>query len=87
MENGYQRSVNRFYEGSMGGIVLIVACLCGIIYFIGRIIASELAPMEDRSQFRLQVTAPEGTAFDYMDKYIDRLTNFIWILFRKKKLY
>ena len=34
---------------------------------------SELAPMEDRSQFRLQVTAPEGTSFDYMDQYIDQL--------------
>jgi multidrug efflux pump len=33
--------------------------------------------MEDRSQFRLQVTAPEGTSFDAMDKYIDRLNNLM----------
>jgi multidrug efflux pump len=33
--------------------------------------------MEDRSQFRLQVTAPEGTSFDAMDKYIDQLSNFM----------
>jgi multidrug efflux pump subunit AcrB len=30
--------------------------------------------MEDRSQFRLQLTAPEGTSFDAMDKYVNRLT-------------
>ena len=38
---------------------------------------SELAPMEDRSQFRLQVSAPEGTSFDYMDKYIDNLAQLM----------
>jgi multidrug efflux pump len=38
---------------------------------------SELAPMEDRSQFRLSITAPEGTSFDYMDSYIDRIGSFM----------
>ena len=33
--------------------------------------------MEDRSQFRLQVTAPEGTAYDYMDNYVIGLRNFM----------
>ena len=33
--------------------------------------------MEDRSQFRLQVTAPEGTSFDYMDKYVDALSQLM----------
>ena len=55
-------------------IAFVIIAVCGgIIYFIGKDIPSELAPMEDRSQFRLQVTAPEGTSYDYMDKYIDRL--------------
>ncbi|HEX5654742.1 MAG TPA: efflux RND transporter permease subunit, partial [Chitinophagaceae bacterium] len=45
--------------------------------FIGRNLQSELAPMEDRSQFRLQLTAPEGTSFDAMDRYVDRVNNFI----------
>jgi multidrug efflux pump len=33
--------------------------------------------MEDRSQFRISLTAPEGTAYDYMDNYVERVTNFI----------
>ena len=33
--------------------------------------------MEDRSQFRLSVTAPEGTSFDYMDQYVDRLAQLM----------
>jgi multidrug efflux pump len=33
--------------------------------------------MEDRSQFRLQLTAAEGTSYDYMDNYVQRLVEFI----------
>jgi multidrug efflux pump len=76
MENGYQRSLQKFMKVRWLAFVIIAVC-SAIIFFIGRNLPSELAPMEDRSQFRLQVTAPEGTSFDYMDKYIDRLTQFM----------
>ena len=76
MENGYRRMLERFMRVRWVGFVVIAIC-AALIVFIGMNLQSELAPMEDRSQFRLQVTAPEGTSFDYMDKYIDRLTNFV----------
>jgi len=76
MENGYHRSLKVFMKGKWVAIPIVLACFA-IIYFIGKGIPSELAPMEDRSQFRLQVTAPEGTSFDYMDAYIDRLSKLM----------
>ena len=76
MENGYRRLLVHFMKVRWVGFVIVLAC-AGLIYFIGKDIPSELAPMEDRSQFRLQVSAPEGTAYDYMDRYIDKLTNFM----------
>ena len=76
LESGYQRTLEKFMKVRWLAFVIIAIC-SGIIFFIGRNLPSELAPMEDRSQFRLQVTAPEGTSFDYMDKYIDRLTNLM----------
>src|SRR5690349_12434846 len=75
MENGYHNSLKRFMRVRWIAFVIVVICI-GIIVLIGSQLQSELAPMEDRSQFRLQVTAPEGTAFDYMDQYIDRLAQF-----------
>jgi multidrug efflux pump len=48
-----------------------------LIFLIGRGLQSELAPMEDRSRFRLQVTAPEGTSYDAMDSYMDQLVDII----------
>ncbi len=33
--------------------------------------------MEDRNQFRMQLTAPEGTAYDYMDNYVKGMVEFV----------
>src|SRR5690606_27045765 len=46
-------------------------------YVINRNIQSELAPMEDRSQFRFQMSAAEGTSFDYMDAFVQRAVDFV----------
>ncbi|HYJ37169.1 MAG TPA: efflux RND transporter permease subunit, partial [Chitinophagaceae bacterium] len=76
LENGYNRSLRSFMRVRWLAFVVILACF-GIIWFIGRNLQSELAPMEDRSQYYLSVTAPEGTSFDYMDKYIDTLAQLM----------
>ncbi len=76
MENGYRKLLNGFMRFRGAAIVIILACFA-IIYLIGKDMQSELAPMEDRSQFRVSVTAPEGTAYDYMDNYMDKLSNFL----------
>ena len=76
MEDGYYNSLRGFKRIRWFGFVIVALCF-GIIWFIGRNLQSELAPMEDRSQFRLTVTGPEGTSFDYMDRYIDRLTQLM----------
>ncbi|MEO5781866.1 MAG: efflux RND transporter permease subunit, partial [Ginsengibacter sp.] len=76
MENGYKNLLTRFMTIRWMAFVIIAACGL-IIYSIGKGIPSELAPMEDRSQFRLQLSTPEGTAYDYMDKYVDKVSNFM----------
>ena len=76
MENGYQKLLRGFMKIRWVAIPIILACFA-IIFFIGGNLQSELAPMEDKSQFRLQVSAPEGTSYDAMDKYMDKLVNFL----------
>src|SRR5215216_3428997 len=76
MESGYKNSLAGFMRVRWLALIIILVC-GGIIYFIGKDIPSELAPMEDRSQFRLQLTGPEGMAYDAMDKYVEKVTNFI----------
>jgi multidrug efflux pump len=76
MENSYQSALKRFM--GVRWVALLIIAICGaIIFLIGGGLKSELAPMEDRSQFRVQLTAPEGTSFDAMDKYVERVSNFM----------
>ena len=84
LENGYRSALNAFMKWRWVAFVIIIACF-SIIYFFGRNLQSELAPMEDKSAFRLSVTAPEGTSYDAMDKFMDKLSNFLLDSIPEKK--
>jgi multidrug efflux pump subunit AcrB len=76
MENGYRKLLSAFMRVRWMAWLVVIACF-GIIYLIGSQLQSELAPMEDKSNFRLLVTAPEGTAYDAMDQYMGKLSTFL----------
>jgi len=76
LEDGYRRSLAAFVRVRWMALVIIVACL-GIVYAIDSTIQEELAPMEDRDQFRISLSGLEGTSFDYMDQYIDKVSQFV----------
>ena len=76
LESGYRKVLTVFTKVKLVGVLLLLGCFWGI-YYLFNIIPSELAPMEDRSQFRLQVSAPEGTSFDAMDKYMNQITDMV----------
>jgi multidrug efflux pump len=76
MENGYRNLLEKFMGVRWIALIIILLCL-GSTYFISKQLQSELAPMEDRNQFVLQLLAPEGTAFDYMDNYVNTMTQFV----------
>lgn len=76
MEGGYRNWLASFMRIRWAAFAIIALCF-GAVYLIAMNIQSELAPMEDRSQFRFQMTAAEGTSFDYMDAYVQRVVDFV----------
>lgn len=76
MENSYHAALKRFMRVRWMAFFIILASII-ISIFLWFNLQKELAPMEDRSQFRLQLTAPEGTSYDAMDKYVEKMTNFV----------
>lgn len=76
MTETYRRSLTSFIK-VRGWAWTILGLIVGLIFLIGSNLQSELAPLEDRSLIRMQVTTPEGTSYDYMDHYLDRLVYFI----------
>ncbi len=75
MENGYRKLLAKFMNIRWVAFAIIGFCIISV-YLISQNIQSELAPMEDRNQFRLSITAPEGTSYDFMDSYVDKLVQF-----------
>lgn len=77
MENGYHNWLRRFLNVRWMAWVIIV--ICGLtIWLVSGLIKSELAPLEDRSSIRFNVTAPEGTSYTYMQNVADQITNYLY---------
>jgi HAE1 family hydrophobic/amphiphilic exporter-1/multidrug efflux pump len=76
MENGYKALLTGFIKIRWMAWVIVAACV-GIIYFIGKNMQSEIAPLEDKSSIRLSMTAPEGTSYDKMQGISDAVTNYL----------
>lgn len=73
LENLYKRSLKGFMRLRWMAFVIVAAC-AGIIYFIGKGIPSELAPMEDRNRVRVSVTGAEGADFDFTERATYEIT-------------
>ena len=72
--------LTKSYRNSLAGfmkrrwLALPILAISGIvIYGVGTLLPSELAPLEDRNAIRMFATAPEGATFEYMDAYVDQL--------------
>ena len=69
MTTGYNRSLQRFMKVRwVSWLILVVSLVATVL--IGMQLPSELAPMEDKSRFMVQSTAPEGTSFEVMNDYL-----------------
>ena len=76
MERGYSESLHAFMRHRWLGFAVILASAGMILWFSARL-PSELAPLEDRSRLRIAATGPEGTTFEFMDRYIDEVVGVI----------
>ncbi len=80
MENGYKRMLTGFLRIRWMAWVIVLLCL-GAIYLVGSNLQSELAPLEDRSSVRFQMSGPEGASYSYMvdvgNKLIDYLSDSV----------
>ena len=85
MSNGYEKSLRSFVKHRWLAIVIVVAA-GAVIIGVGRLIPSELAPLEDKSRLRISSTAPEGTSFEVMDQYINNIISFVDTMQERKAI-
>jgi multidrug efflux pump len=76
MNAAYESLLNSFMTHRWWALA-IVGIAVVMIVMIGRLLQSELAPLDDRSFLRVNVTAPEGASFEYTDAFMDRIATFV----------
>lgn len=72
LNNGYDAALTKFMTVRWISFPIIVAMGFGI-YWLFSNLQTELVPMEDRSELRINMTGPEGATFSFMDQVITDL--------------
>lgn len=76
MTNAYTETLVKFMKHKWVAVAILVAAL-GIIWGLNGLIPSELAPLDDRSFLRYSVTAPEGSSYEFMSNYMDKVSDMV----------
>ncbi len=76
MTNAYTETLVSFMGRRWISIVLILVSV-GIIFILGKTTQSELAPLDDRSLLRFQVTGSEGASYEFMTKYMNNISQLV----------
>lgn len=76
LNNVYQNSLDGFLKKKYFalGILLISFVL---IFFLWKVIPAEMAPLEDRSQMNIMITAQEGATYDYNLSYVEDIADHV----------
>ena len=76
MNQGYSRSLKSFMGRKWLSFPILVGCL-GLIWLFFSILKKETAPYDDRSFVSVNATAPEGASYEYMDRFMQELSQLV----------
>ncbi len=77
-------ALNRAYRYSLNGFmkrrwlvfpIFALVILCIVVFY--QSLHSELSPFEDRSNIRIPTLAPEGSSYEFMEKYMNQLDAYV----------
>jgi multidrug efflux pump len=73
LTDSYRTSLDSFLGRRWLAFVILVVS-AGLIVVFQKNLKSELAPLEDRSAISVNITGQEGASYDYMNKFMDKLS-------------
>lgn len=72
MMNLYRRLINSFLKHRAYALGIIVAA-AALIVWLWTMLPSEMAPLEDRGYLNVSTRATEGTTYEYMTEYMEKI--------------
>jgi HAE1 family hydrophobic/amphiphilic exporter-1/multidrug efflux pump len=76
MNTSYAASLKSFMERKWISFPILAGCV-GLIFLFYSLLKKETAPYDDRSYISMNVSAPEGVSYDYMDRFMTEMTELI----------
>ncbi len=85
MNDSYASTLAQFMKHKWYGVGLVLVAFF-IIFWMNSLLQSELSPLEDRSYIRMSITAPEGSSFEYTDRFMYKIVDLVNDSFPEKKV-
>ncbi len=76
MNSGYADALKGFMSKKWLSFPILIICI-GLIAFFYSTIQKETAPYDDRSFIGMNITAPEGASYEYMDRFMQEIEQLI----------
>lgn len=76
MNSSYAESLSKFMEKKWISFPILIACF-GLIYLFFTILPKETAPLDDRSSVTMRMTTPEGSSYEYTDRFMQEISKLV----------
>lgn len=76
LNSGYASALSRFMKKKWISFPILIACF-GIIYLFFTILPKETAPYDDRSSVTMRMTTPEGSSYEYTDRFMQEISKLV----------
>lgn len=76
LNNSYANSLKAFMDKKWISFPILIACF-GIIYLFYTLLPKETAPYDDRSSITMRMTTPEGSTYEYTDRFMQEISKLV----------
>ncbi|MEN2399425.1 efflux RND transporter permease subunit [Flavobacterium sp. MC2016-06] len=76
LNSGYADALSRFMDKKWISFPILIACF-GLIYLFFTILPKETAPYDDRSSVTMRMTTPEGSSYDYTNRFMQEMSKLV----------
>lgn len=85
LNKGYASTLEKFMKKKWLSFPILIACLgLSALFYVS--LQKETAPYDDRSMILMNVTGPEGATYDYMDRFMQEISQLITDSIPEKKV-
>ena len=76
LNSEYANALQNFIKRKWLSFPILIICF-GLIYLFFTILQKETAPYDDRSAIVMSITTPEGSSYDYTDRFMNEISQLV----------